>query len=496
MYWRDEDPGLPVKFGPCSNGEYNPVPLSPVVREAIRRARAECDRNARRMGLSRRQFMLSICGAATTFLVLEACSRESSRESGKEPGGRFNVPPEAGTDPDAAKAALAGEEFIFDIQSHFLEYRLNSAARNGPFFTNVSPLFPQAKCGEADPHDCFSMAHFFDLMFVRSDTDMVVLSALPLQPEEKEVLSPDVMDETRRVALALCRNERVLLHAAAYPNVGPLKANLEAMEEAVERHGIVAWKLYTHYPDFYNKSGTGWRLDDGDTAAPKVGEAFIDKAVELGKPVVAVHKGFSFGNPYASPVDIGPAAKAHPEVSFVVYHSGYEAQHVEGPYQEKGPAEGIDRLIRSMQDAGIGPNANVYAELGSTWWNVMKSPTEAAHVLGKLLKYVGENNVVWGTDSIFYGTPQDQIQALRALEITEELQERHGYPALTQQVKAKILGLNGARVYGVEPVRTRCDFTRDQLERIRRDLPGDQKTLGPSTPAQLAAFVDAHQGWP
>ena len=83
----------------------------------------------------------------------------------------------------------------------------------------------------------------------------------------------------------------------------------------------------------------------------------------------------------------------------------------------------------------------MYAELGGTWWFLMRDPTAAAHVLGKLLKYVGEDRVVWGTDSIWFGTPQDQIQAMRTFQISEELQETHGYPALTDEIKAKIFGL-------------------------------------------------------
>ena len=101
----------------------------------------------------------------------------------------------------------------------------------------------------------------------------------------------------------------------------------------------------------------------------------------------------------------------------------------------------------------------------------MRDPTQAAHLLGKLLRFVGEDNVLWGTDSIWYGSPQDQIQALRAFEISAELQERFGYPALTKARKAKLFGLNGARVYGVhEPVRSRCSFSRRDLVDIRRHL--------------------------
>src|SRR5918992_1494068 len=68
----DRDPGLPIKLGPCSNGEYTPPPTSEVVREAVRRARAMCDDNARLLQMDRRRFLLSSMGAATTLAVLSA----------------------------------------------------------------------------------------------------------------------------------------------------------------------------------------------------------------------------------------------------------------------------------------------------------------------------------------------------------------------------------------------------------------------------------------
>ena len=98
------------------------------------------------------------------------------------------------------------------------------------------------------------------------------------------------------------------------------------------------------------------------------------------------------------------------------------------------------------------PTRNVYAELGGTWWYLMRSPTQAAHVIGKLLKHVGDERVIWGTDSIWFGTPQDQIQAMRAFRIDEALQEAHGYPPLTPAIKAGIFGLNAAALYDIEPV--------------------------------------------
>jgi uncharacterized protein len=117
----------------------------------------------------------------------------------------------------------------------------------------------------------------------------------------------------------------------------------------------------------------------------------------------------------------------------------------------------------------------------------------AAHTLGKLLTYVGEDRLVWGTDSIWFGTPQDQIQALRSFQISEELQERHGYPALTDELKAKIFGLNSAALYGVEPITGPCDLSPEDVEAIRASLP-PAPTYGPTTYAEAVAMIAAHQG--
>jgi predicted TIM-barrel fold metal-dependent hydrolase len=492
MGWRDEDPGLPIKLGPCSNGEYDPEdPLPPVLREAIRRARETCDRNARRTGISRREFLLSAAGAATVLAVLNACTREEARVRGREPGGSYRVSPEATVDGDTAMDEVGGEEFVFDVQGHFLEYGLGPEPNDPVAFWD---RFPQQACGEADPRDCYSIERFMEEMFLKSDTTMIMLSSLPLPPDGPASL--DLMEQGRRVAEALCGDDRVLVSGNPFPNLGPPGAALDIMERAAEQNDLAAWKVFTHYPDVWDGSGNGWRLDDADPSLPQVGERFIGHARRLGVPVVCTHKGLSGGSPLASPDDVGPAAARHPDVAFVVYHSGHEVDVPEGPYTRATAHLGINRLIRSIERAGVGRNRNVYAEIGSTWRNVMRYPDQAAHVLGKLLKHVGEDNVLWGTDCIFYGSPQDQIQALRTFHISEELQERYGYPRLTKGIKAKILGLNAARLSGVDPVTVPCEFSRRELAEIRSQLPLKNRTLGPSTPLEATAFRQAHQGWP
>jgi predicted TIM-barrel fold metal-dependent hydrolase len=485
-----DHPGLPIKFGPCSNGEYVPAPLTPVEREAIRRAKAECERDAKRLGMSRRDFLFVSCASATTLLTLQGCLFDSGE---KDPGGTYEVPTEARTEPDAARRALSGEEFIFDVQGHHLEYDLMPSTRGEPFFGEA---FPQVNCGEDDPRACFAREVFMEDFFLRSDTNMVTLSALPIAPKGSP-LSAAIMEETRHTAELVCGWESVLLHAQALPNYGALGANLDAMEENARRYPIKAWKVFTHFPDAFGDPGNAWRLDDADPALRQVGHAFIEKARELDVKTICAHKGFGAGSPHATPADVPAAARDFPDVNFIVYHSGFERTgSPEGPYTRATANVGINRLITAMKRHNVKPNQNVYAELGSTWWTVMRDPTQAAHVVGKLLKHVGEDNVLWGTDCIFYGSPQDQIETFRSFKISERFQERYGYPALTREIKRKVLGLNAARVYGVEPDAVPCEFTRRELQDVRREIKGRHATYGPRNEAEVRALGAHHQGWP
>jgi hypothetical protein len=114
----------------------------------------------------------------------------------------------------------------------------------------------------------------------------------------------------------------------------------------------------------------------------------------------------------------------------------------------------------------------VWAELGTTWRETLSNPDEAAHTVGKLLRFVGEDRVLWGTDGIWYGSPQPQIMAFRAFEISAAYQEMFGYPELTDQLKAKVFGLNAAQLFGVDVEATRCALDADGLMRARAEHAG------------------------
>jgi uncharacterized protein len=477
------EPTLPIKLDSTSNGEYAPLSVGGAVERAKRLAAVRITEHARRTGQSRREFLTSVCGAATTLLALnEAFAWRGHR------GGSFELPREAAFERAAAAQALEGRQFIFDIQTHMVEPD-GAWRRARPNAMSWLAQTPQGRCGEADPLRCFDAHHFVKEVFLDSDTDMAVLSLVPELPESNP-LSLQEAARVRELVAALGSGRRLLLHAMVVPNADPPSRELERMAEAHRTYGIAAWKVYTQW----GPKRVGWWLDD-----PRVGVPFIEQARRLGVKTICIHKGLSFDGyepRYAACHDVGRVARMYPDVTFIIYHSGIEARRPEGPYDPRNADRGVDSLVKSLLDNGLAPNSNVYAELGSTWRLVMRDPTQAAHTLGKLLKHVGPKRVLWGTDSIWYGSPQDQIQAFRAFQISREFQDRYGYPALTADLKADIFGRSAAPIYGVDPAQVRRRAEHDPLERLRAAYRADRRpsfaTYGPRDTVEWRRFLAIH----
>ncbi len=450
---------LPIKLDSTSNGEFVPIPLDATQRRANRLAQEWAGENARRQGVARRNFMISACGAASTLLAFNAANAAAGRT-----GGTFELDQIAAVDPDVAVDRLGGREFIFDVQGHFV-------GQNGLNRTGL---------GDSDT--------FIKDVFLDSDTDMMVLSFIPSR-RENELLTIQEADATRRIVDAMEGTHRLLLHGRANPNQD---GDLAGMDELAERWGVSAWKCYTQWgPD-----GRGFFLSD-DT-----GLRLIEKARALGVKNICVHKGLPFGRrsyKHSLASDIGVVAKMYPDVNFLIYHSGFIAGQAEGPYNPKR-GEGVDELIRSVEENGVGRNANVYAELGSTWRQSMRDPDSAAHIIGKLVKHIGEENVLYGSDSIWFGSPQDQIQAFRTFQISDALQEKHGYAKLTPKLRAQILGLNAAKPYSIDVDEVLKRASRDVIENRRanyRENPNPHfLTNGPKTRREFLANRRARGGSP
>ncbi|MBW3566509.1 MAG: amidohydrolase [Proteobacteria bacterium] len=469
----DTNTRLPIKIDSTSNGEFEPIPLEPAHEHANRTALETAERNSRRLNLTRRQFLVSSTGAAATLLALNSAYAMTGNR-----GGYFELDPEAGLDKDAADNVLEKKEFIFDVQGHFVN-PTGAWLKHKPPGSKPLRGTPQAGCALADKPgersylQCLGPDQFLKDVFMDSDTDMMVLSFVPSTHEE-EPLTIEEAAATQEIVAKMDGSHRLLVHGRVNPNQ---EGDIARMDELAGKWKVSAFKTYTQWgPD-----GKGFFLDDD------VGIAFIEKARELGVRNIAIHKGLPFGRQsyeHSLCDDVGRVAKKFSDMNFLIYHSGFVAGHPEREFDPKRN-EGIDSLIKSVVENDVAENTNVYAELGSTWRYLMRDPDSAAHSLGKLFKYIGEDNVLWGTDSIWYGSPQDQIQAFRTFQISPELRERFGYPAMTPKLRAKVFGLNAMKPYNIsaEEMQKRMAGDRVAQERLAyADNPDPHfRTYGPKT---------------
>jgi uncharacterized protein len=103
-------------------------------------------------------------------------------------------------------------------------------------------------------------------------------------------------------------------------------------------------------------------------------------------------------------------------------------------------------------------------------------PKFCAALVGTVIKGMGVDHVMWGTDSVWYGSPQWQIEALRRLEIPEDMQQKYGFAALGEAnsaIKQLIFAGNATRLYKIKlkaAENTRMPtFSKDRLAALKNE---------------------------
>jgi predicted TIM-barrel fold metal-dependent hydrolase len=496
----DRDPSLPLDPEPATNGEFIPAAASGDDLHIRRLILDECERAERATGIDRRRLLQSSAGVAASLALFNAigCSprtksaTRATSATSSTVGGTFTVPPT--TDISACEHALgSGGEFIFDVHTHHV-------VPDGPWRQNaqriadmIRGLVP-AGCRETDPFRCVDRTAYLHDMFLASDTTIALLSDVPNSGPMDAPLPWEAKRETRRLAQSLAAGgaPRVLIHDVIAPNFGDLRMRLDEMDVAASTKEVAAFKVYTAW----GPQRQGFALDSEEIGIP-----VVEKARALGVRVICGHKGLpllEFDPRFNGPRDMVALSRRYPDMQFVIYHGAYERETSEGPYDAARANRGINSLVKALQDHGVGPNENVWAELGTTWREVLRRPTEAAHAVGKLLRYVGEDRVLWGTDAVWYGSPQPQIMAFRAFEISKAFQELHGYPELTAERKRKVFGTNAAALFGVDPVAMRCAVDADALSGARQEqaamvmdgaIPTPWEPRGPLSRREFLAYL-------
>ncbi len=465
----------PVPTQIVSNGEFNPLPQTRDQRRVEARIKRLADDLSRRHGMSRRRFLASSAGMAAAFLAMN------------EVFGRvFEVDPaEAATPGLAAQRAqaLAGQ-FIVDCQTHFVR---DDFAQAGllDLAKYAKQHWNPALAGEQTLAR-YKLENYLKEIYVDSDTKVALLSGAPFDDPSWILLHNDQIAAARAAINRIAGSRRLLAHAVFTPKK---PGWMDEVDRAIAVHRPDSWKGYTiGDPLFPSKAGSYWWLDDEKLVYP-----FYEKIVKAGITTVCIHKGLLPADyarswpgvwEYATVRDLGKAARDWPQIDFVIYHAALRP-FLESPDAALAEFERTGRIAWATDLAEIPARhgvTNVYAEIGTAFANsAVANPRFAAALVGTLVRGLGADHVVWGTDSVWYGSPQWQIEAMRRLEIPEDLQRKHGFAPLGPAdgiVKSAIFGGNAARLYGIHARAALGAITRDRIAAIKAEYVamGGQRT--------------------
>jgi uncharacterized protein len=444
---------LPTRL--VSNEEFAPIPQTPDQRRVEARILAEADRLAPRLGLSRRELLSRSGGMAASLLAMNAVF-----------GHFFDVLPVEVADAAAFQERSGPPFFIFDVQLHYVSAGYDPSNAEGSRKGAVSKqallglrrgsrrLNPKLESDRETMAD-LSWENFVKEVFLDSETSIGLISTPPGPYPQEAVVPPKEMTHIRDEINRITQSRRMLAHGLVSPQLG--QADLDFMDQQAATLKVDAWKAYTGAAA--KGFDRGWFLDDEKIAYP-----MLEKARKTGVRRFCVHKGLPLGPvaDYNHPRDLIKAAKDFPDIDFLVYHAGLQSVSAPKP---TGEIPWTTEFCQMVKQAKL---KNIYMELGSTFGQlVTTNPTACAHLLGQIVDAFGVDHVLWGTDSIWYGTPQWQIEAFRRFEMPAALVEKHGYAPLTRGEKEQIFGLNAARVFGIDVTAKRNEIPKDYMSRMK-----------------------------
>ena len=214
--------------------------------------------------------------------------------------------------------------------------------------------------------------------------------------------------------------EKIILGGRVDPREG--ERGLDQLEADHARWNFRSVKIYT--AEWAGES-RGYSLKE-DTV-----HRAMEKCRSLGIDIIHIHKG-----PTIHPLnidafdvrDVDDIATAFPDLKFVIDHCG------------------IPRVDDFCWIANQEPN--VYGGLSVITAFVWARPRYFASLMADLLFFLGPDRLIFGTDYAIH-SPKWIVDEFMRFEF-DEATAREAGTHLTLDVKAKIMGLNAARLYGIQ----------------------------------------------
>jgi predicted TIM-barrel fold metal-dependent hydrolase len=437
----------PIPTQVVSSDEFSPIPQTAQQRQVEARIKSMADELGRHQGMDRRRFLTTAAGMAAAFVAMNDVF-----------GPIFGVTRAEAQEPDraAARALALREQFIMDVHTHYLRedtrlmgfVEMRKAVGRAGWNPALNP--------EEQSIDSLMYANWFKEVFLDSDTKVALISGAPSDHPQDWFLTNEMKFNARKRINDAAGTKRAMSHAIFTPGQ---PGWMDQVERAIEELKPDSFKGYT-IGDNTNKQSAQWpwRMDDEKLLYP-----FYERLLKAGHDIVCVHKGlfppaiearFPHLLPYAKVDDVGQAAKDFPQIRFVIYHSAYRfagggtAEQGLEQFNRTGRIEWTSDLAEIPAKYGV---SNVYGDLGQIFaQTTVVQPRLAAALMGTLVKGLGADHVVWGTDAVWTGSPQWQIEAMRRLEIPEDMQRQHGFAPLGAAdgpVKTAIFSGNSVKMY-------------------------------------------------
>ncbi len=471
----------PIPAQCISSDEYMPTAQTEKQREFEARVKAIGDELAQKHGVTRRRFFKSAAGMAAAFVAMNDTY-----------GPLYMVSRAEAATPEMAneRANALKSQFIMDMHTHFLrdDTRIMGFVRQREAVGKAgwNPLL----AGKPQTIDDLKFPNYFKEIYLDSDTKIALISGSGSEEPKDWFLTNEMKGDARSKVNKEAGTKRMYAHAIFMPG---MPGWLDKVDHDLEVLKPDSFKGYT-VGDNTNKhlARHPWRLDDEKLLYP-----FYEKLVKASKKTpslanVCFHKGLfppataqKFPNllEYADVRDVGKAAKDWPQLNFIVYHSAF--RFTGGAYkvgmeqfEKTGRIDWVTDVSEIPEKFGV---KNVYGDLGQLFaQSTVAEPRLNAAMMGQLVKGLGADHVVWGTDAVWTSAPQWQIEALRRLEIPEDMQMKYGFPALGPAdgpIKTAIFGGNNARLYGVTP-QHRASLVNDRfaLAKVAYDREGGDRT--------------------
>lgn len=463
--WRSEAP-TPIPTQLVSSDEYLPIAQTERQKQVAARLNAWGDEYGSKNGLSRRRFFQTAAGMATAYAAMNEVY-----------GPLFGVSPAEAKSVELAQARADGlkDQFIMDVHTHFLrdDTRLAGFARMREAVGKAG--WNPELVGKPQTVEDLKYPTWFKEIYLDSDTKVALISGSPSEIPEDWFLTNDMKRDARTKVNRRAGSRRLLSHgifAPGYPGW------MDEVDRTLAEDKPDSWKGYTVGDNTHKELAKHpWRMDDEKLVYP-----FYEKIVKAGYDIVCVHKGlyapsvekqFPHLTPYAAVDDVGKAAKDWPNIRFVIYHSAYrwvggKPEDAWAEFEKTGRIAWTSDLADIPAKYGV---SNVYGDLGQLFaMTAVVEPRLCAALMGILVKGLGADHVIWGTDSLWTGSPQWQIEGLRRLEIPEDMRKKHGFAELgpaSGPVKQAIFGGNSARMYKYDV--KKAAWREDRFASIKAD---------------------------